>query len=118
MSDDVIVFTYFVNLSNKDNIKRAEMIRVSFEDIFRKSKKQKLFVVADISKLDNRDTFPHESRQILANIFKNPRISKFVGIGGSIYLKTVGAFVARMTGRSKDFRWVNSVEEAKEWFKK
>ena len=118
MIDNIIICTYFQDLSSKDNIERSHMIKENFERLLGEAKGGEIFAVADLTKLSSKDKLPHESRLILAGILKDPRIQKFAGVGGTIYLRTIGSFVARMTGRSKLFYWAKTLEEAKKWLKK
>lgn len=114
---NTIVCTYHDNLKGKDNIERARMIQADFERIFTKNKRKKYYAIADTRKLNNTNKVPRESRKVLVNLFKSTQVKKFVGVGGTIYLRTIGNFVARMTGRTKQFCWCKTMKEAQHFLK-
>ena len=104
--------------SKKENERLSELVLENIKKIFENSSNNQFNLLIDLTSSENASGISRKVRKNYAKMSKFKKLKKTAAVGHNIILKTVSSFIAKLTGREKDYKWFENKKEALEWLKK
>jgi hypothetical protein len=119
VTKNLITLKFSDDVTNKkDNERLSELILGKLDVICKKNINKKFNLLIDLTSSKEATTISRKARKNYAKISKFKQLNKTAAVGHHIVLKTVSTFIAKLTGREKDYKWFDNKKEALEWLKK